>query len=512
MPPDRYPVYNVNCGAFSLKKGNLCFHPEDEKPLLQLRFDQDGTRECFFFHEARVRQFDPEGGLGITPKTVTFAKFSSTPAGQKYEETSLEESHHPIASTLTEPQLEGVEWTLTLRSPLPIYRIKRVGDQCTNWTTTTLREYNYDLSDLPPDPEVIDYDTENFDPENHPQTRLFRIVEVEGTDSGVVDSGIVRWVVMFEHQGSFNIPEVPTPRRLWTIPKRYLENRNFEQKKEEMERLEEMEKKQQQNERSQEYKSPWGLDTENKEKKQQQQQQQENKEVEEMKKMKETQDEGFPAEDPSRLDQQKQSQNPQGSWGDELEELEKPAAPTVIRKTKAEEMADLWRGFRQNTKPQAPQAPQAKKQEEPEEVERTETKKKRKKKKKKSQGKQEDQRSVESEESEEGQGRQAKEGKEAGKEPKQVEKKEEKKEEKQEESIEERLAKVPLGERWWEPTPEEIEAKKKEEEQRKPGWWGEELWLKRQKEKEEENRKRVEAGGEDRWWDYEERPNPTGWW
>ncbi|KAF3179363.1 hypothetical protein TWF225_007568 [Orbilia oligospora] len=424
MPPDRYPVYNVNCGAFSLKKGNLCFQPEDEKPLLQLRFDQDGTRECFFFHEARVRQFDPEGGLGITPKTVTFAKLSSTPTGSKYEETSLEESHHPVASTLTEPQLEGVEWTLTLRSPLPIYRIKRVGDQCTNWTTTTLREYNYDLSDLPPDPEVIDYDTENFDPENHPQTRLFKIVEVEGTDPGVV-SGIVRWVVMFEHQGSFNIPEVPTPRRLWTIPKRYLENRNFEQK--EKERLEEMEKKQ--NERSQEYKSPWGLDTENKEKKKQQQQQQENKEVEETKNMKETQDEGFPAEDPSSWDQHKSSQSPQGSWGDEPEELEKPAAPTVIRKTKAEEMADLWRGFRQNTKPQVPQVPQ-----------------------------------------------------------------------------------VPLGERWWEPTPAEIEAKKKEEEQRKPGWWGEELWLKRQKEKEEENRKRVEAGGEDRWWDYEERPNPTGWW
>ncbi|KAF3086400.1 hypothetical protein TWF102_011023 [Orbilia oligospora] len=508
MPPDRYPVYNVNCGAFSLKKGNLCFQPEDEKPLLQLRFDQDGTRECFFFHEARVRQFDPEGGLGITPKTVTFAKLSSTPTGSKYEETSLEESHHPVASTLTEPQLEGIEWTLTLRSPLPIYRIKRVGDQCTNWTTTTLREYNYDLSDLPPDPEVIDYDTENFDSENHPQTRLFKIVEVEGKDPGV-DSGIVKWVVMFEHQGSFNIPEVPTPRRLWTIPKRYLENRNFEQK--EKERLEEMEKKQ--NERSQEYTSPWGLDTENKEKKKQQQQQQrENKEVEETKKMKEAQDEGFPAEDPSSWDQQKSSQNPQGSWGDEPEELEKPAAPTVIRKTKAEEMADLWRGFRQNTKPQVPQVPQVKKQEEPEEVKQTETKKKRKKKKKKSQGTQEDQGSEESEGGDEGQGRQAKEGKEAGKEPKQVEEKEEKKEKKQEESIEERLAKVPLGERWWEPTPAEIEAKKKEEEQRKPGWWGEELWLKRQKEKEEENRKRVEAGGEDRWWDYEERPNPTGWW
>ncbi|KAF3169125.1 hypothetical protein TWF788_010740 [Orbilia oligospora] len=502
MPPDRYPVYNVNCGAFSLKKGNLCFRLEDEKPLLQLRFDQDGIRECFFFHEARVRQCDPEGGVGITPKTVTFAKLSSTPAGSKYEETSLEESHHPIASTLTEPQLEGVEWTLTLRSPLPIYRIKHVGDQCTNWTTTTLREYNYDLSDLPPDPEVIDYDTENFDPENHPQTRLFKILEVEGADCGV-SSRIVRWVVMFEHQGSFNVPEVPTPRRLWTIPKRYLENRNFEQK--EKERLEEMEKKQQQqqqSERSQEYKSPWGLDTENKEKKQQQQ---ENKEVEETKKMKETQDEGFPAEDPSWWEQQqKPCQNPQGSWGDEPEELEKPTAPTVIRKTKAEEMADLWRRFRQNTKPQVPQAlqaPQAKKQEKPEEIEQMEMKKRRKKKRGKSQGTQE---SEESEESDEGE--------EAGKEPKQAEKKEEKKEEKQEESIEERLAKVPLGERWWEPTPAEIEAKKKEEEERKPGWWGEELWLKRQKEKEGENRKRVEAGGEDRWWDYEERPNPTGWW
>ncbi|KAK6504171.1 hypothetical protein TWF506_002379 [Arthrobotrys conoides] len=506
MPPDRYPVYNVTCGAFSLKRGNLCFHPEDEKPILQLRYEMDGARECFCFYEARVRQFDPEGNIGITPKTITFAKLTPTRSGPSYEETSLEDSHHAVASTLTTPQLEGVEWKFTLKSPFPVYRLKQFGDLCTNWVTRTLREVNYEVPPLQESAGVIEFE-QSGEEGGDSGKRFFRILEGNTAGATEVDipgegfeetteavSKIVKWVVMSDHQGSYNVPEVPAPRILWTIPKRYLENRNFEQK--EKEGTEEMEKKQREK-TSQEYKWPWEENTENKEKQQQQQQ-----DMDTEKDKKKEEEEGIPGEG-SWWDQ-KPKENPRGSWGDEPKEQKTTGFSS--QKKAVEREGSWWDNKpKLNTNPTTTTTPQGSwgdEAEESEEVEQpTEEKKKRRRRRGNNQG------------SQEGQGEQGG-NNEKSKEEKREEKRKQEKERKEKE-IEEKLSKVPEAERWWEPTAEDLEKKKQEEEkqkQQKPGWWGEELWKKRQEEKEEENRKRVAAGGDDRWWDYEVPPNPTGWW
>ncbi|RVD82720.1 uncharacterized protein DFL_007135 [Arthrobotrys flagrans] len=393
----RYQVYGIGCGAFSLKR-TCVSTPKMKDPFFNSDMNRTIPTNVLTFTKLGCANWIPKVcGLGITAKAIKFAKLSST-ENQKitsYEETELEDSHHAVASTRTEAQLEGIEWKLYLKSSLSLYGIKRVGDQCTNWITRTLREYNYDPSDLPADPALITF--EDIDPEN-PQKRCFTIAH-DDTSDRELRNRVVKWVVMSEHQGLYNVPEIPAPRRLWTIPRQYLENRNSEKQERE-------------------------------------------------------------AASSRREAKAKTSgrRSLAGSWGEE------PGQKKRRRKKKQE---------------------QQEYQEYPEDEEELEKQQKQEKR----EGKKPEKRYEKKDEE-------------------RYEKKDVKKDVKKDFDPED----VPVKERWWEPTLEEVEQKRREEAQRKPGRRGEELWKKRQKEKEEENRKRVEAGGEDRWWDYEDPPNPTGWW
>ncbi|KAK6342845.1 hypothetical protein TWF718_008228 [Orbilia javanica] len=438
----RFPISDVTCGAFSLKTADLCFNPEDERPALQIRYEQNGNHEGFHFYEARVRQLTPEGSTGIVAKNVKFVKRYDARLFNRwedYQEEEIEESHHAVASTLTEPQLQGVEWTFSLETPDPLYSIKLCGDVTNFWIVRILREYNYDIDDLPADPGLIDFDTEHYDPDI-PHKRFFKILYNRQGDKEL-RAKVIKWAVMSEHRRAFYTPEVPEPLRLWTIPQRYLINRNFERREE--------------------------------------------RAVQETKDTRDFQKFGFPWAD-NLENREKGKEKMEGiEWGqtEKLEEEEEDRQPTLNPQESLGEGSGTSKNQGQKREPEEDDSPQGPSGEEP----KKKKKKNRKKKKRKAGGQaNQQQKSGDGEqgESSEDEEKDDKGDIKKGKEPEQKE------------------------DRWWEPTPEELEKEK----QKPQGWWGEELWKKRQKEKEEENRKRVEAGGEDRWWDYEEPPNPTGHW
>ncbi|KAK6505552.1 hypothetical protein TWF481_007447 [Arthrobotrys musiformis] len=218
----RYPVTDIKCGVFSLRRGTLCFTPDSDTPVLQLRYEIRGDRsECFFLYEARVRQISPDGKIGLTSREIKpGALLTPTSPTKKNHFTplpSLEDSHHPLASTLTLPQLQDIEWTMTIHPTTSLYSIKLHGDRCNNWITTTLREYNYHATCMPSDPAFILFTPLNTE---KPETRYFGISDVyDSTDE--VKMEVKKWVVMDGYQGSYNVPEIPKARPLWMIPRRY---------------------------------------------------------------------------------------------------------------------------------------------------------------------------------------------------------------------------------------------------------------------------------------------------
>ncbi|KAK6338231.1 hypothetical protein TWF730_002304 [Orbilia blumenaviensis] len=229
----RYLVLNIRFRAFVLcKKANICFNTSDLVPVIELQWQQGDAYECFRFYEARIRQLSPFGEIGITGKRVRFGNLCPKEGQTKrvsFGDKALEDSFNQIVATLTEEQLQDVEWTMKLRSAEGIYEFKRIGDQCLSWVVRTLREHNYDASDPPADPNYILF--EDTDP-GDPKKRLFTVRDIETSDV-TVRKQIKQWVVMHRYVGKFNMADIPQPRRLWTIPKRYLRNINVRERPEE---------------------------------------------------------------------------------------------------------------------------------------------------------------------------------------------------------------------------------------------------------------------------------------